>query len=240
MMGQQESVRTIIYGQRSIEYRLFYSARSTMEIAVLPDSTVIVKAPTTADIFKIEQKVSNRARWIIRQLNYFKQFSPRTPERYYLNGETHLYLGKRYRLKIVQDNQDRVKLTRGYFLISCRQQPNPVTTQKLLNAWYAEKATLQFNASFERCWPKFKQFSLDRPNLSIRQMHKRWGSLSVNGRLTLNSNLIKTPLECIDYVVTHELCHLKFHNHCSEFYRLLDTVIPDWEKVKHKLELSLV
>lgn len=239
-MGQDESIRSVIYGQRTIEYQLIYSARSTLEIAVLPDATVIVKAPSGSDFSKIEMKVSKRARWIIRQLNYFKQFSPRTPKRYYVNGETHLYLGKRYRLKIIEDTQDCVKLTRGYFLISSRDPANPVATQRLLNNWYAGKATLQFNASFDRCWPKFKQFSLDRPNLSIRRMQKRWGSLSGNGRLTLNLNLIKTPLECIDYVVTHELCHLKFHNHCPEFYMLLETVIPGWEKVKHKLELSLV
>ncbi len=240
MMQQDENLRSVSYGQSLIKYRLIYAARRTLEIAVLPDTTVVVKAPIGADIFKIEKKISHRARWIIRQLNYFKQFSPRTPKRYYLNGETHLYLGKRYRLKIVQADQDWVKLTRGYFLISCHDQVNPVSTERLLTNWYSEKAALQFNARFDRCWPKFKQFSLDKPTLSIRRMQKRWGSLSANGRLTLNSNLIKTPLECIDYVLSHELCHLKFHNHCSGFYRLLETVNPGWEKVKHKLELSLV
>ncbi|MCF6226384.1 MAG: M48 family metallopeptidase [Xanthomonadales bacterium] len=240
MMGQDDGVRSIIYGQKSIQYRLIYSARSSLEIAVLADATVIVKAPTGASISKIEQKISKRARWIIKQLNYFKQFSPRTPKRYYLNGETHLYLGRRYRLKSVQAHQDWVKLTRGYFLISCREQANPVATERLMKNWYAEKAALQFNASFDRCWPKFKQFSLDKPTLSIRRMQKRWGSLSPNGRLTLNANLVKTPRECIDYVVTHELCHLIYHNHCSGFYKLLETVIPSWEKVKHKLELSLI
>ena len=71
-------------------------------------------------------------------------------------------------------------------------------------------------------------------------MQKRWGSLSDKGTVTLNTDLIRAPKECIDYVVTHELCHLKYNNHGPEFYKLLDSVIPGWEKIKHKLELSMV
>ncbi len=70
-------------------------------------------------------------------------------------------------------------------------------------------------------------------------MEKRWGSLSEKGIVTLNTNLVKAPKECIDYVVIHELCHLKFNNHSSDFYKLLDSVIPGWEKIKHKLELKI-
>jgi hypothetical protein len=70
-------------------------------------------------------------------------------------------------------------------------------------------------------------------------MRKRWGSLSKGGMLTLNTDLIRAPRECIDYVIIHELCHLKYHDHGSEYYRLLERVMPDWEKRKHKLELAL-
>ena len=71
-------------------------------------------------------------------------------------------------------------------------------------------------------------------------MQKRWGSLSDKRTVTLNTNLVKAPKECIDYVVTHELCHLKHPDHSAEFYKLLDTVSPGWDKVKHKLELGMV
>ena len=70
-------------------------------------------------------------------------------------------------------------------------------------------------------------------------MRKRWGSLSANGMLTLNADLIRAPRECIDYVITHELSHLRYKNHGPEFYRFLDKVMPDWEKRKHKLEVTL-
>ncbi|MDH3347165.1 MAG: M48 family metallopeptidase, partial [Desulfobulbaceae bacterium] len=93
---------SVVYGRKTIDFSLLYCDRKSMEIAVHPDSTVIVKAPVQSDITLIEKKIIKRARWILRQLNYFKQFNPKTPDRCYVNGETHLYLGKQYRLKLTE------------------------------------------------------------------------------------------------------------------------------------------
>lgn len=231
---------SVIYGGKTIDFSLFYCDRNTMEIAVHPDSTVIVKAPVQSNLAIIEKKIIKRARWIIRQQNYFKQFNPKTPERCYVNGESHLYLGKQYRLKLAEGPENSVKLSRGFFHITCRSEPTPDSAKKLLKKWYSEKAQLQFAVSMDRCWQKFNGLGTDQPKLSIKRMQKRWGSLSEKGTVTLNIDLIKAPKECIDYVVTHELCHLKHHDHSPEFYKLLDSVIPGWEKIKHKLELSMV
>jgi len=88
--------------------------------------------------------------------------------------------------------------------------------------------------------PNSKSHEIVKPALSIKKMQKRWGSLSKKGVVTLNTDLVKAPKECIDYVVTHELCHLIHHNHSPEFYKLLESAIPQWEEIKHKLELSLI
>jgi len=230
----------VTYGSKKIEYHLLLVNRKTMEIAVHPDSTVIVKAPAQSDIALIEKKIIKRARWILRQLNYFKQFNPKTPERCYVNGETHLYLGKQYRLKLTEGAENSVKLSRGFFHITSRNKITPNSTRKLLNQWYSEKAQIQFADSMERCWQKFNGLGINYPKISIKRMRKRWGSLSLKGTVTLNTDLIKAPKECIDYVVTHELCHLKYHDHSQNFYKLLDSVIPGWEKIKRKLELSML
>jgi predicted metal-dependent hydrolase len=231
---------SFVYGNNAIDYTLLYCERKSMEIAVHPDCSVVVKAPTGSDIVLIKKKISKRARWILQQQNYFRQFTPKTPERCYVNGETHLYLGKHYRLKIVQGDENCVKLSRGFFHVTLRDEPNPERAKKLLSKWYVAKASLQFNESLDRCWPRFTRFALPKPAITIKRMQRRWGSLSDKGTVTLNTNLVKAPKECIDYVVTHELCHLKHPDHSSEFYKLLDTVIPGWEKVKHKLELGMV
>jgi len=230
---------SVVYGQKVIDYNLLYCDRRTMEIAVLPDSTVIVKVPVQSDIALIEKKIIKRARWILKQQNYFKQFNPKTPERYYVNGETHLYLGKQYRLKIATGQENSVKLSRGFFHITCRNEPTPHSVNKLLSQWYKGKALLQFSDSMDRCWQKYNDFGPEQPKLVIKSMKRRWGSLSDNGTVTLNTDLIRAPKECIDYVVTHELCHLKYHDHSYEFYRFLDSLLPDWEKIKHKLEVTL-
>jgi len=241
MMRDQISntLSVVNYGTKAIEYQLVRVDRKTMEIAVHPDSTVIVKAPVQSDITLIEKKIIKRARWILRQLKYFKQFNPKTPDRCYVNGETHLYLGRQYRLKLAEGAENSVKLSRGFFHVTCRSEPTPDSVRKLLNRWYLQKAQFQFAQSLNRCWRKFNDLDVGKPNLAIKRMQKRWGSLSDKGTVTLNTDLIRAPKECIDYVVTHELCHLKYPDHSSDFYRLLDSVIPGWEKVKHKLELSM-
>ena len=121
-----------------------------------------------------------------------------------------------------------------------RDRSDETRTKNLLLSWYKDRAHEKFDESFERCWPKFKGRGFLRPGLKIRHMKTRWGSLSKSGTLTLNVNLIQAPRDCIDYVITHELCHLEHHNHSAEFYRLLEKMMPDWEARKHKLELALI
>ena len=231
--------RSLTYGKKTIEYQLFYARRKTLEIAVHPDNTIIVKAPLDSEITLIEKKIHKRARWILKQLDYFRQFIPKTPERVYISGETHLYLGKQYRLKVTKGQENSVKLSRGIFQVICHDEPKPELVKKLMKKWYLDKAKVLFSKSLERCWPKFNSMGFSKPSISVKTMQKRWGSLSEKGTMTLNTELIKAPKECIDYVIIHELCHLKHHDHSSEYYKMLDSFMPDWEKIKHKLELSM-
>lgn len=231
---------SITYGRKKIEYSLLYCDRTTMEIAVHPNRTIVVKVPAQSNIELIEKKIIKRARWIIRQLNYFNQFNPRTPERCYVKGESHLYLGKQYRLKLKKGDTDNVKLTRGYFHVTSINTPTPEIAKRLLNQWYLNKAQIQFADSMDRCWQKFSYSEVDKPIIAIKRMKKRWGSFSDKRTVTLNIELIKAPKECINYVILHELCHMKYCDHSTDFYNLLNSVIPGWEKIKHKLELSMM
>ena len=231
---------TVTYGKETIQYTVLHVARKTLAIEVLPDAKVVIKAPLESTQEEVRRRVLKRARWIIKQQQYFRQFDPRTPERQFIGGETHLYLGKQYRLKVCVAGQDKVLLSRGYFVVETKAEYGPEETKSLMSGWYAEKAASTFHNRFNYCWLNFENMKLTMPRLQVRRMKKRWGSLSRGGILTLNTDLIRAPRECIDYVITHELCHLKYHDHSPEFYRLLEKVMPDWEKRKHKLELALV
>ncbi len=232
-------VESIAYGREAIAFDVLHLQRKTMEIAVHPDKSVIVKAPLGSDSEEVVRRLRRRAGWIYRQMLYFEQFEPKTPPRRYVSGESHLYLGRKYRLKIRKSTISRVLLKNGYFHI---QSPNLSQghIQKLLEEWYLQKASTCFQDVFHLVWEKFKKNAVAKPNLKIRKMKARWGSLSTNGRLTLNPDLIKAPKECIEYVVIHELCHLSHRHHDSNFYKQLDRCLPDWVQRKHKLELALV
>lgn len=231
---------SISYGNNEIQFSVYYVERKTLEISVHPNTDVVVKAPIGTDFGEIRNKMIKRARWIIKQQGYFRQFLPRTPTRQYISGETHLYLGKQYRLKIEESNYNSVKLTRGYFQVQVKPEASPDKVKNILNQWYSEKAALKMKELTDECWHYFEGMNLEKPKLQIRKMKTRWGSLSRSKTLTINRDLIKAPKECIKYVIIHEICHLKYHDHNAEFYDLVEKILPNWKKIKHKLEVKMV
>ena len=238
------STRTISYGKSIIHYDLHRMDRKSLAISVHPDKRVVVKAPASGAVELIDEKVRKRAKWISRQIALFSQFDPRTPARRYVGGESHAYLGRKYRLKISESSRDRVLLKHGFFRIESTSR-EPKHIKGLMDTWYQGRAETHLTGIFEDCWQRFSKGGAavdvlaDQPQLKLQKMSSRWGSLSAKGRLTLNPDLIQAPRECIEYVVVHELCHLVHHHHGPAFYKLLDRTLPNWQKLKHKLEMSL-
>lgn len=230
-------LQTLQYGSSTIEYELSFQERKTLGIKVYPDCTVKVLAPLDSNSDKIETKVKEKARWIIKQQNEFLSYHPLTPPRKFINGETHLYLGRQYRLKVEIGDKNEVKLYRGRLIVTQKPESN---TEQILNDWYRQKAVIHFRETLEKVFPKFTKYKIDFPELSIRIMPTRWGSCTPQGKVILNPELIKAPKGSIEYVIVHELCHLIEHNHTSAFYNLQEKMLPDWKKWKEVLEHSLV
>ncbi|MDP2181721.1 MAG: SprT family zinc-dependent metalloprotease [Actinomycetota bacterium] len=230
----------ITYGGRRMGFEVFHADRQTLEIAVHPDGSVVVTAPLGSVYADIHERVAKRARWIAAQQAYFEQFSPRTPPRRFVSGESHLYLGRRYRLKVSSAETDGVKLVGGRFVVEVRGEVSPERVEMLLRRWYAEKAQERLSERFDACWGRFEtRATRNRPQLRIRRLRSRWGSMSSSGILTLNVDLVRAPTECIDYVINHELCHLEHADHGPAFRALLEQVLPDWERRKHRLEMTM-
>jgi len=150
---------SIAYGGNEIAFDVVHLKRKTMEIAVHPDKSVVVKVPFGSDSEEIARRVRRRAGWIHRQMLYFEQFEPKTPPRRHVSGESHLYLGRKYRLKIRRATTPLVLLKSGYFHI---QSPNLSQghIQELLEEWYLQKASTCFQAVFHLVWEKFKKTPL--------------------------------------------------------------------------------
>lgn len=230
-------MRRIEYGTHLIEFQVERRDRRTLEIAVEPDASVVVAAPLDASVEKIDKLVRKRSAWIMRQQRYFQAFLPRTPERRYIPGETHLYLGRRHRLKVERGGSGSVKLVRGFFIVDLPNGKTDDAMPNLVKKWYRERACVKFAERLEVNLSRFTKPDGFRPRgMIVRSLEGRWGSMSPAGRLLLNQRLIEAPVECIDYVVTHELCHVAVANHGPEFFDLLTRVMPDWPKRKERLE----
>lgn len=224
------------YGRRKMEVEVVYSNRSTLGLKVFPMGNVLATAPIGTSLETIISKIKPKSKWILEQQKSFELLKPFTPERKYIPGETHRYLGRQYKLRIsATREQEPITLKRGELLISAQVKD----IEKALKKWYKVKADELFiktlNTVLEEN-PIFKSFEI---SLQHKYLSKRWGSCSTSGNILLNTELIKASKACIEYVIQHELCHLIHHNHNKEFYNLLTEVNPLWIKYKLQLEKTV-
>lgn len=225
---------TLQYGTQTIEYTLSLAPRKTLAIQVHPDLSVTVKAPEGSDPALILPKVARRAAWILKQQRQFALYLPDVPPRQYVSGESHRYLGRQYRLKIQPAPAASVQLTRQFLVVDTPHRA-PTQVRALVQQWYHQQATQVFHERLQACAAKLKRFGIPTPRLTIRTMTSSWGTCSAKGTLSINIKLIQVPLEYVDYVLIHELCHLKHLHHGPEFYKLLTRALPDWESKREKL-----
>lgn len=204
-----------------------------VKIHVNPDGSIDVDAPKSADDMTVLKAVKKRARWIHNHVGSFKEGLSQVLAREYISGETIFYLGKRYQLKVVEDELTEAVLKNGKLYIKACE--NIQQRKVCVDNWHRAKAKQYFSKRLEVILSKLSWVQ-KTPPLTLRLMKTQWGSCSVKGNIMLNPQLIKAPAECIDYVILHELCHLKEHNHSPEFYKLLSTHMPEWKGVKAKLD----
>jgi predicted metal-dependent hydrolase len=242
-------IHSVPYGSRRILFSLEYSPRKTLAIEVHPDSSVIVKAPETASLEAIETKVSHRASWITKQQHQFAQYAPQLPASEYISGEGYRYLGRQYRLKAIESDREQVRLWQGKLEVRTPDANNSKQIEKAIDKWYRDRALTVFLERYEYCLQLVapyginpdREASQNERGFELRTMKKRWGSCTKAGKILINPLLVSAPKDCIDYVIVHELCHLRIHNHSQHFYQLLETIMPDWKTRKdylnHRIEL---
>ena len=227
----------IQYGATIIDYDIEFAQRKTLSICVNPDSSVCLRAPIDATLEQIQQKVHKRASWILKQKRFFESFGTSTTKRQYISGESHLYLGRQYMLRVKESNVNAVHYQNNIIEIECRHKKDAGI---LLQTWYRQRANVKFQEYAQPIIEQFSIYGVKPQSLSIKKMDKRWGYCTIDGHITLNPRLICAPRCCIEYVITHELCHLIYRSHNKEFYALLTKEMPHWEKWKNKLERIMV
>lgn len=243
MIDEATHIDSVEYGTRTIEYAIVRSVRSTIGFHVYPDGTVEVRAPEDADRALIRKKVRKRARWIAKQQRDFASFvRPEQPDKEYIAGETHRYLGKQYRIRIHALDQEPDRRSEGidlvgkFYRVYTSRPDDPAHIRALLTSWFRAQAELVLPDHFEEGCERMQPYGIEPPEMKVRKMEKRWGSCTPSRRVLLNPELIHAPPYSIEYVVVHELCHLKHPYHSDAFYDLLERVLPDWRRRKERLE----
>lgn len=230
----------ISFGKETIPFTVVFSARRGLKISVQPDRRVVVSAPAGRTVEEVIERVRRRAPWIVRQREYFERFSPIQPPRQYVSGETHRYLGRHLRLKLVTDRDESVKLLGRFLVVRVAKPSDKARVKLLVDGWFGEHGRKVIVGRLESCLAHMQKTGIASPCVRFQKMEKRWGSCSRKGTIVLNTELAKASVPCIDYVLFHELCHLKFPHHGKEFYGLLARFDPDWRKWKDRLEMSTI
>lgn len=231
--------RSFRYGDELIRFQVrAHGGRTTQRISihVEPEGSVLVDAPAHATDAAILAAVQRRAGWIGRHVADGRRRMAHVLPMEYVSGESLLYLGRRYRLKVVIDTDaSGMARMRGGCIEVTTAQRDPEQIRAALEGWYGIRACEVLNARVGAVAASLRWVGTPPP-VRLQAMKRQWGSCSPTGRLTLNPHLVKAQRECIDYVIVHELCHLKAHNHGPGFHRLLEAHMPGWREVKARLD----
>lgn len=235
---ESRSSLALRYGERRIRCAVRRSesrTKSSISIHIEPNGRVLIDAPALASDSEIRFAAMRRVTWIYKRLSEIEDRLRLTTTREYVSGETIYYLGRRYRLKVIGESNARSVRIRGGYIEVSAVDSSSASVKRALNDWYRNRAR---SVLADRLAEVSKQLRWVKamPPVSFRAMKVQWGSCSPRGRITLNPDLVRAPKECIDYVLTHELCHLKEHNHGARFYRLLDMQLPGWRRIKIRLD----
>ncbi len=226
------------YGEELYTYQVYSCCSLTGKIAihVHPDGLIRVDAPEDATPVVVKRAVLKRARWIKEKVDLAREIKAHALSREYISGETHFYLGRRYRLKVqkVQGPETHISLSGGVLLVRTSATAAH-TIKEHLELWYRARAQEYFLRRIRELAGGMSWLN-QPPPFRLLKMRRQWGSCSPRGLISLNPALIRAPRDCIEYVIVHELCHLKEHNHSRRYYRLLALHMPEWQAIKVRLD----
>ncbi|MGL5459361.1 MAG: M48 family metallopeptidase [Cetobacterium sp.] len=203
-----------------------------INLKVRPDFTVELSAPESASQEYIDSFLEKKKDWIKKQIQFFKDNLTNETEKKYISGESVKYLGKNYRLKVHKGKEKYVKFMRGYIHLYCLENSDLEDKKELLQNWLRERAKDKIMIIAKKYLDRLEEV----PHIKFRDMKTRWGSCnSEKKRIIFNWKLIEKSSYGIEYVVVHELVHLKCNNHSKTFFKYVSVKLPDWEKRRESL-----
>jgi len=236
MKSSQNKQKEFVFGSFVYCYDLIVQDRKTLSLTVTPDMRICVKCPHNTAEERVEQFLKKKWFWLQKQLHFFGKHQRKAYVKEYVSGESFHYLGRQHQLIVKRGAEDKVSLLRGVLMVqTTKAVSDNKYVQKLVTKWFDQRRNYVFAERFEEMKKRFDYKYM--PALSVRDMKKRWGSFANKEKIILHPKLIHVSKDCIDYVIVHELCHMRYKNHDKKFFTFLEEKYPKWEKVKSKLEM---
>lgn len=207
--------------------QIIRSRHRSIALVITPDGHLIVRAPLKAPAALINKFVEEKSGWISKKIWEIKQ-RPAATEHLYEEGESFLYLGRVYPLHIVESGKSPIERTDR--LCVCRTLLPDIKHR--LKCWYVQEAQREIHA---RCMWFSMTTGYTPKSIRITDARQRWGSCTSTGGINFSWRLIQAPLEIVDYVIIHELVHLKQHDHSKKFWAKVKEIMPDYERRKEWL-----
>ena len=217
---------------RDIEYQLLPgSDRKTTDIVIERNGVVAVRPPKDFTPEKADAVVESKRMWIYRNLAEWRDLNATAVVREWVNGETFLYLGRSYRLSLVADKKNSLKLKEGRFCLSRNliSKGDASTAKMAFEQYYSEKGLERINKRVVYFAPKV---GVNPLSVKVKDMGYRWASCSKNNILSFHWKCMMAPPKIIDYIIVHELCHMHHRNHSDLFWNEVDKVMPDYRERK--------
>ncbi|WLQ14831.1 SprT family zinc-dependent metalloprotease [Hahella aquimaris] len=221
-----------------LQYHLLRSSRrKSVVIEVHRDQSVKVRAPLRVSQRDIHRLLGEKIHWI--RMQQHKQALLPQPQQApgYTEDSCHYFMGAEFRLAYHPDLRALALTEDGRICLPDRYRDNPAQAEKYLSAWYRKQAQELLQERLTLWNERIATWNVVQPTLRLRFMRRYWGSCNRKGMITLNVNLVKIPLSLMDYVVTHELCHLREMNHSPRFYALQEQLLPEWRSLRKEIRL---
>lgn len=203
-----------------------------MTLKVERSGMVVILVPAKTPKEEIRHFFQSKVPWINKKLSEFKEGSENLREpRKYTSGETFPYLGEEFRLEIVEGRASGLVLSHGIFVLTA--DGAPVDGRELFLRWYRERAHEIFT---ERALFYGRQLGIELKSIRITSARTRYGSCSWDDRLSFSYRLVMAPYSVIDYIVVHELAHVRIKNHSKNFWDYIEDIMPDYRERKNWLK----
>ena len=207
-----------------IDITIQKSERKTVSIFIERDGSVSARVPEKLDNEEIRDILKAKEYQIFKNLAEWTQLNENAVDREYVNGQSFLYLGRNYRLKIVNENLGEIKFIKNQFLLSKHDKPN---AKELFVKFYKDKLNTKIHPIIER----YKnQLGVEPNQIKVMELQNRWASCSPNGNVNFHWKCVMAPIDVLHYIVVHELAHLIHNNHTSAFWNEVDKILPNYDE----------